>query len=266
MEDAFTVYNHAEQLYGVDTKGKSILFLGVFDGHRGESASTYARAHLCSNVMRAVIDWESMSSIKEAFFEGFQKTNDDFLKHATDLQLHAGTCATAAFLVSGKQTKHLLVANVGDTQAVLGSIKDTRPIVLTTKHDPAMEKRRIRNAGGEVVYWMNTARVNGILGISRSIGDAQFNHLVPAHPDFQSIPLEHHHDCFVIATDGLWDVMTTREVLEFARKYPKREAVARALVLEAQQRRSKDNCTVLVLYFNQHGSVSSVSTTSSSSS
>lgn len=79
------------------------------------------------------------------------------------------------------------------------------------------------------VGWVKVYRVNGVLAMSRSIGDllikdlknqtfdTEFTgELVLAEPEVTITKLEPETDRFVVAaTDGLWDVMTSQEVPTF---------------------------------------------------
>jgi serine/threonine protein phosphatase PrpC len=57
----------------------------------------------------------------------------------------------------------------------------------------------------------------------------------------------------VVASDGLWDVVTAFQLRELVKKHTDKtgslEGVSRALIATAQQRASRDNITVIVLAF-----------------
>ncbi len=71
---------------------------------------------------------------------------------------------------SGDEATMLYCANVGDSKAVL--CRGGRAVELSYDHKPSRpdEKERIIAAGGTVV----TNRLFGVLGVSRSFGDARF--------------------------------------------------------------------------------------------
>uniref|UniRef100_A0A0K0DCW5 PPM-type phosphatase domain-containing protein n=1 Tax=Angiostrongylus cantonensis TaxID=6313 RepID=A0A0K0DCW5_ANGCA len=70
-----------------------------------------------------------------------------------------------------------------------GFLKDAfSPIELTVDHNPTMyeERMRIQKAGGTV----KDGRVNGIIEVSRSIGDGQFKaHGVTCIPDMKKLTI-----------------------------------------------------------------------------
>lgn len=78
----------------------------------------------------------------------------------------AGCTATVVLLTDSK----IICANAGDSRAILCEKGQT--IELSKDHKPTSpeEKKRVVNAGGEV----ELGRVNGILSLSRAIGDFEY--------------------------------------------------------------------------------------------
>ena len=86
----------------------------------------------------------------------------------------------------------------------------TRDHRLTRKD----ERERIEAAGGVIVHH----RVNGQLAVSRSFGDVEHKGsdgptTVVATPEVFVEPVSEADEFMVIATDGLWDVMASQEVV-----------------------------------------------------
>lgn len=126
-----------------------------------------------------------------------------------------GTTATVVALVGNQ----LFIAHVGDTRAVLskgnGVVKR-----LCEDHRPGRkdEMERIESAGGIVVKVRGTYRVNGVLAVSRAIGDVNLKDVVIAMPDVSSFHLMGNEEFVILATDGLWDVMSDEESVEMIRE------------------------------------------------
>lgn len=159
----------------------------------------------------------------------------------------------------------MLLAYLGDSDAML--CRDGEPICLTRHHRPAdaQEQARVEAAGGWIVGRGEARRVNGVLGVTRSLGDIEYKlwkdrawgqaftaDLVSAAPSLLRVALLPRRDEFVvIGTDGLWDVLSMAEVAAEARAW--REAkgsldgVASRLAKEAIARGSDDNVTLVVL-------------------
>ncbi|EKX31539.1 hypothetical protein GUITHDRAFT_83052 [Guillardia theta CCMP2712] len=104
-----------------------------------------------------------------------------------------------------------MVANVGDSRGVL--CQDGRAVPMSDDHKPNRpdERRRIELAGGMVVT-VGVARVGGILAVSRAIGDSPLKQFVPATPEYKVIRRDPSQKFIILATDGLWDVVSNQEV------------------------------------------------------
>lgn len=135
-------------------------------------------------------------------------------------QVQAGCTAVVAL----KKGNELYVANAGDSRGVLS--RDGQAIALSEDHKPAQqtERDRIIKAGGFVSDIGGVTRVNGNLNLSRAIGDLKYkgntnlpakDQIISAHPDVKKITLTPQDRFFVLACDGVWDVMTNQEVVTF---------------------------------------------------
>jgi len=131
----------------------------------------------------------------------------------------------------------------------------------TTPHkasDPN-EKRRIESLGGHVFF----GRVFGALAVSRSFGDSKFKmpktsqNFVSWEPSIKSSTVTPAHKFLILACDGLWDVMNHQEAAEFVQKHKQAgksaAEVAKALVREALNKKTEDNVTIVIVYFNWTG-------------
>ena len=73
---------------------------------------------------------------------------------------------------------------------------------------------------------LQDGRVEGNLNLSRAIGDLLYKRnmevspseqMITALPDIKSIDLSPENDFMVLACDGIWNVMTSQEVIDFVR-------------------------------------------------
>ncbi|KAJ8448661.1 hypothetical protein Cgig2_010548 [Carnegiea gigantea] len=114
-----------------------------------------------------------------------------------------GSTATVAVVTP----RHIIVANCGDSRAVL--YRRGRAIALSVDHKPdrADELARIEAAGGRVIF-MNGARVQGILAMSRAIGDKFLKPVVISEPEITITRRHQEDECLILASDGLWDVIS----------------------------------------------------------
>jgi len=118
--------------------------------------------------------------------------------------------ATAVVAMVSKRLRMAFVANVGDARAVLG--REGKAVPLTIDHTPKLpsEEKRIRDLNG----YITSNRINGIIAISRSLGDASLKPLVSAEPGMAVVPLLPEDRFLILACDGCWDVMDNQQAVE----------------------------------------------------
>jgi protein phosphatase 2C len=158
---------------------------------------------------------------------------------------HVGSTAVVAVV----GPRHLVVANCGDSRAVLCSggaaipLSDDHKVLRTeqTKKkfvffscmrcsnqvrlndddslqpDRPDELERIHAAGGRVIFW-DGARVFGMLAMSRAIGDSYLKPFVISDPEVRVVERKDGEDEFLIlASDGLWDVVSNEVACKVVR-------------------------------------------------
>nr|XP_057945057.1 protein phosphatase 1G [Doryrhamphus excisus]XP_057945058.1 protein phosphatase 1G [Doryrhamphus excisus] len=145
----------------------------------------------------------------------------------------SGTTAVVA-LIRGKQ---LIVANAGDSRCVVSERGKAVDMSYDHKPEDEVELARIKKAGGKVTM---DGRVNGGLNLSRAIGDHFYKRnkvlppeeqMISSMPDVKVLTLNEDHDFMVIACDGIWNVLSSQEVVDFIseRIKPDQSGVARPL-------------------------------------
>jgi len=128
-------------------------------------------------------------------------------------------------------------------------------IALSEDHKPDRrdERARIEAAGGAVV-WAGAWRVGGVLAVSRAFGDRALKPYVSADPDVRDEMLQPEDAALVLASDGLWDVMTNAEAGALAAAGADPQAAAHTLTTEALARGSADNVSAIVVRLRPRGS------------
>ena len=139
-----------------------------------------------------------------------------------DHPLQAG--CTAVVVLASQRLKKLVCANAGDSRAVLS--RRGKAIDLSKDHKPkdAIEEARVEKAGGFVECANGFHRINGNLNLSRSIGDLKYKQsldlspaeqIITAEPDVLIMDLEESDDFFVVACDGVFDVLSSQDLIDF---------------------------------------------------
>lgn len=142
---------------------------------------------------------------------------------------------------------NLYVAHAGDSRAILVKAEG-KVTALTSDHKPNRpdERKRIQELGGSVVFW-GVWRVEGILAVSRAIGDRMLKPLVVAEPEVKEFTRSSDDHFLVVASDGLWDTITNDDAAQLALRHDDPQAAAKHLMEEAYARGSLDNICVMVI-------------------
>ncbi|KAH8584972.1 phosphatase 2C [Cryptosporidium sp. chipmunk genotype I] len=138
---------------------------------------------------------------------------------------HCGTTAVVAVILPDESgdTPYLIVANAGDSRAVLS--RSGQAIALSHDHKPELplENERILKAHGTV----ENGRVDGNLNMSRTLGDLQYKsdasltpeeQKITAFPDVRIIPLTNEDEFIILACDGIWDVVDNQLCVDIVRR------------------------------------------------
>uniref|UniRef100_A0A0N4Z649 PPM-type phosphatase domain-containing protein n=1 Tax=Parastrongyloides trichosuri TaxID=131310 RepID=A0A0N4Z649_PARTI len=241
-------------------------FFAVFDGHAGPNAAKHAAENLLKTIMETP-EFEKLlqhlkenggamdKEIRELICSGL---TNGFLRH--DEMLHnqpkpesSGTTAIAALVTP----EYAFLVNLGDSRAIF--CKKNADVIATEDHKPYNEKERERivKAGGNVMI----SRVNGALAVSRAFGDFEYKNvpnlasteqLVSPEPDVYEIKREPDMDeFFVLACDGIFDVMSNEELAELVRERLVVEKdlkeIANQILDFALSKGSRDNMTLILV-------------------
>uniref|UniRef100_A0A0A9E386 protein-serine/threonine phosphatase n=1 Tax=Arundo donax TaxID=35708 RepID=A0A0A9E386_ARUDO len=259
---------------------------GVYDGHGGAEVATYCRERLhvllSKELRRVGKDLGEMSEVDmkehwdELFSKCFHRLDDEVSGRASRLvdgveqtrpvaPENVGSTAVVVVVCSS----HVVVANCGDSRVVLCRGKEPMPLSIDHKPDRKDERARIEAQGGKVIQW-NGYRVSGILAMSRSIGDRYLKPFIIPKPEITVVPRAKDDDCLILASDGLWDVVSNEEACKVARRQiqmwhksnviaaslsdegdgstdPAAQAAADYLMKLALKKGSEDNITVIVV-------------------
>ncbi|KQJ85043.1 probable protein phosphatase 2C 45 isoform X1 [Brachypodium distachyon] len=226
--------------------GQLIGLFGVFDGHGGAKVAEYVKHNLFSHLLRHP---KFMSDTKVAIDDSYKSTDSEFLESDSS-QNQCGSTASTAVLVGDR----LFVANVGDSRAIICRGGDAVPVSKDHKPDQTDERQRIEEAGG-FVMWAGTWRVGGVLAVSRAFGDKLLKQYVVVDPEIREEVVDDTLEFLILASDGLWDVVSNEEAVDMTRSIQDPEEAAKRLLQEAYKRESSDNITcVVVRFFHGQGS------------
>lgn len=250
-EDYFLIKLDCQRIPGNPSTSFSVF--AIFDGHNGISAAIFAKENLLDNVLSAIPQGisreEWLQALPRALVAGFVKTDIEFQQKGET----SGT--TVTFVVIDGWT--VTVASVGDSRCIL----DTQGGVvslLTVDHrleENAEERERVTASGGEVgrlnVFGGNEVGPlrcwPGGLCLSRSIGDTDVGEFIVPIPHVKQVKLSNAGGRLIIASDGIWDALSSDMAAKSCRGLPA-ELAAKLVVKDALRSRGlKDDTTCVVV-------------------
>ncbi|KAL7573773.1 hypothetical protein ACA910_007802 [Epithemia clementina (nom. ined.)] len=304
MEDELIAVRHPLD------EGNSAVLAAVFDGHGGSSVSRFLKDNIYDTLLQKMASSSNLRTKRSVdnFVEiltACLHQLDETVLDRKEWHTTGSTALVAWYVPIKKETQTqsnntnavgdfeidastLILANIGDSRAVLGRVVSTvrrentaseqqeiskiiTAIALTRDHKPddPQERHRIENEhGGRVSFSrFDVPRVNGILALSRAIGDASDRPFVSGEPEIRvhtvgddarrgvgehETVMDVEQEFVILATDGLWDVMTPKDAVEFVIERindgtPKRE-IPFQIVQEAFKRDSSDNITAVIMW------------------
>ncbi|KRX00495.1 Protein phosphatase 2C (PP2C)-like domain [Pseudocohnilembus persalinus] len=249
-------------------------FYAVFDGHGGQGCVQFCSKQLVENLRNYIVEDGDLDKsdkfyryMYDSLQESIQQTDLDFFEKNNNSKksLDSG-CVACIVIIFGNV---LICSNIGDCRGLIS--RNGKLIHISKDHKPynLLERRRIQEAGGYVEF----NRVNGKLGVSRAFGDFRFKKeenqagtdIVQVEPDIRSMILNFAIDEFlVIACDGLFDVFSNQQCIDFVRNKllenplceQDPQEIAKLLVQEGiaksnNIKKSPDNISVVIVLFSR---------------
>lgn len=249
MEDVHTyVKNFASRLdWG---------YFAVFDGHAGTEASKWCGSYLHTIVEQLLLEDETRD-VRDVLNSSFISIDREI---NTNLKGNSG-CTAAVCVLRWElpdgvniheqhdidlrhHRRKLYTANVGDSRIVLYRNGSSIRLTYDHKASDALEMERVEKAGGLIMK----SRVNGMLAVTRSLGDKFFDSLVIGNPFTTSVEITDQDQFLILACDGLWDVIDDQEACEMIKEIQDPNEAARILVRYALENGTTDNVTVMVVH------------------
>lgn len=251
---------------------KLASFLQSFDSKRNGSTSNCCSGNKKLDVVDPDKDGEMEDKVdylwKEAFLKSYKAMDKELRSHPNLDCFCSGS--TAVTLV--KQGSNLFMGYIGDSRAILAS-KDSNDSIVAVqltvdlKPDLPKEAERIKRCKGRVFALQDEPEVQRVwlpfddapgLAMARAFGDFCLKEYgVISVPEFSHRILTERDKFIVLASDGVWDVLSNEEVVEIVSSAPTRASAARILVdSAAREWKTKyptskmDDCAVVCLFLD----------------
>lgn len=258
---------------------------GVFDGHgqNGAQCSEFAKKRLCENLLKEpLLSTDAVAACHSAF----RATNEQLHRNDDIDDSMSGTTAITV-LVRGKT---LYVANAGDSRAVIAQRRrgdnGTEAVDISCDQTPFREDeyKRVKLCGARVLsldqleglkdpnvqcwgieeddeggdpprVWLPDANYPGT-AFTRSLGDRTAESIgVIAVPEITVLDLTADHPFFVIASDGVFEFLSSQAVIDMVAKFKDPHDACAAVVAESyrlwlQNETRTDDITIIVVQIN----------------
>jgi len=264
MQDALLLYDDCSNDFSSFHCGLTIeraSFFAVFDGHGGSRCSTFVKENLFKFVTKNFPNEpveKFDAELKKSLTKAFKETDEAFLTKASQEtpSWRDGSTATSVLVLNNV----LYISNIGDSKTILvrRTCEDGKPggiLPLTKDHSPLdfKERQRIQKAGG----FVRDGRVQGVLEVSRALGDAKFKKFVPCTPDITKCTLTENDQYLLLACDGLWKGFSIQDAVSYINgilndstiedEDQRYEKACGSVASEAIRRGSSDNVTVVLV-------------------
>ncbi|XP_028065458.1 probable protein phosphatase 2C 35 isoform X1 [Camellia sinensis] len=270
-QDSFCIKTHIQD-------NPNVHFFGVFDGHGqfGSQCSNFVKTRLVEILSG---DPTLLEDPVKAYNSAFLATNEELHNSEIDDTLSGTTAITV--LVIGDS---IFVANVGDSRAVI-SVKDrSRVVAEDLSHDQTPfrkdECERVKLCGARVLsadqveglkdpdiqtwgdeeteggdpprLWVQNGMYPGT-AFTRSVGDSAAEKIgVVAVPEVSMVQIKpDHHPFFVVASDGIFEFLSSQTVVEMAARYTDPRDACSAIAGESyklwlQNENRTDDITIII--------------------
>lgn len=208
-----------------------ISLFAVFDGHGGVEVAKYCERHFLAELKSD--EQFRTQNYEQALINVFVKIDKMLLSPqgkkeldkigrskpghvaGTDYAYQAGCTANVVLITP----THVYCSNAGDSRCVAS--QKGAAVDLSEDHKPDLpsERSRVLHAG----HMVEEGRVDGIIAISRAIGDWEYKSpnleaqkmAVSAYPEVRSFEISADLDFLICACDGIWDCMTSQQAVDF---------------------------------------------------
>jgi protein phosphatase len=238
-EDDFLCVDLFKEVNSLKEAAHLLLVADGVGGHQGGDQASSLAAESMREFFKTRLgqtsappDWPRL--LEEACLEANARI---YQKASQDSALSGMGSTLVAALVSGGSA---FLANIGDSRAYC--LRRDKIIQLSQDHSWAEEQRRLKTLSEDEINHSPFKHM-----ITRSLG-----YEPSVKVDSFQVSLED-GDYLLLCTDGLYGILSDKDMLRVFKKHKEPEKVCRRLVQEADQAGSRDNITAVVALYRGKG-------------
>lgn len=280
-QDSYCIKTHVQG-------NPNVHFFGVFDGHGqfGTQCSNFVQQRLVEELANNPM---LLDDPVKAYDSAFLTVNAEL--HSSEIDdTMSGTTAITVLVVGDK----IYVANVGDSRAVIAVKDGNRIIAEDLSHDQTPfrkdEYERVKVCGARVLsvdqveglkdpniqtwgdeesqggdpprLWVQNGMYPGT-AFTRSVGDSTAEKIgVVAVPEVSVVQLTPNHLFFVVASDGVFEFLSSQAVVDMAAKYTDARDACSAIAGESyklwlENENRTDDITIIIVHINDFSNLPS---------
>jgi protein phosphatase 2C len=232
---------------------KNFEYYAIFDGHGGAEVASFLKIHMKNCIQETLKEHiNRYGELTDNQITGILMISFEKVVNLLPSIISNNTGSTA--LVILKTQKKIWIANCGDSRAIM-NVGRKQALQLSFDHKPTRpdEYERIIKKEGSVAkaYHGDVYRVNGILAISRSIGDLALYPHITWKPEIHSYTIDNDKNNYIfIASDGIWDVFENDEIINLINTSiinSNINNIGHELILLARNKGSFDNISCMII-------------------
>ena len=236
---------------------KNQMVFEIFDGHGGDEISTYLQNNLAQIYKQNLLlnKGNIILSLKNAFRDA-----DDEMRNQLNID---GLGSTGTLVHIKWETENDLVvysANVGDSRVSLISPEHIIRLSYDHRTTDEKERKRILESGLEII----DERINGTLMLTRIFGNYEYKNINENEEDENdidnnkglicepfiskiNIDLNIENQFLILASDGIWDIITEEEIQQIIQKYQDTQQICSIAIKKCLRNEAWDNMSIFAI-------------------
>ena len=229
---------------------KNQMVFEIFDGHGGDEMSTYLQANLAKIYKQNLLlnKGNIILSLKNAFHDA-----DDEMRGQLNME-GLGSTGTLVHIVRRLgPVLEVYSANVGDSRVSLISPEHIIRLSYDHRTTDEKEKKRILESGMEII----DDRICGTLMLTRIFGNYEYkeenengnNKGLICEPFISKIEIDLsiENQFLILASDGIWDILTEEEIQNIIKKYQDTQKICSIIIKKCLENEAWDNMSVFAV-------------------